>query len=262
MLALTLASDGFRASTTNNNDEERLVAANMTEEELAAQGLIPLGDGTFGMVDEPVVPPPGLEDKEKEEGSDRLRRHHPMDKSQCVQVVPLPDTPSEEEQCKCSAMGHSESASWCEACIAGRGREARHMRVNQVKRDVAHVFFDYGYLTLGGGELKLPDRPDEPRYVLMMVAVDQTSGEVFATACVRKGKTEKYASEKLGRWLERLGHPRVIITCDSERALVSMAKYVVKETKKQRNVQVCCWECELHREGVTLQMDPQNKQYS
>eukprot|EP00971_Amphidinium_carterae_P185516 3683512-Amphidinium_carterae.1 len=175
-------------------------------------------------VENPPDPPPGLAVAEVVRPNIHLGKRS-------VNVVPEVPVPDEADVRHHLATGHAEYAPWCAACIGGRGREAKHSRVDPSQRHIPHIHMDYGYFTLGGGAAA--SRMRDVRYSVFLVATDNSSGEVFASIVKRKGRGEVYTATKLALWLERLGHPQVVVVTDTEAPMRSMAKAILKELRKR-----------------------------
>ena len=75
-----------------------------------------------------------------------------------VAVAPtVPREPTLGEKENHSATGHAVFASWCEYCIAGRGREGGHYRQGGDENEWPKLFLDYSFLTEGGVHVKHAD---------------------------------------------------------------------------------------------------------
>eukprot|EP00971_Amphidinium_carterae_P153460 3042423-Amphidinium_carterae.1 len=188
-------------------------------------------------------PPPGLATASTEGmavgtavATAEVRRPTVQLGSRPVHIIPETAMPDEATVRHHLATGHAEYAPWCESCTGGRGREAKHSRIDPSQRHTPHVYLDYGYFTYGGGPKA--QRMSDVRYSVFLVATDNSSGEVFGSIVKRKGRGELYTAAKLALWLERLGHPKVIMVTDTEAPMRSMAKAIIKELRKRVNFQV------------------------
>jgi len=67
--------------------------------------------------------------------------------------------------------------------------------------------------------------------IKILDAVDTFSGARFATQCTVKGPKDKYAVTYFARWLESLGHQRLILRSDGEPSITSVVRAVKKMAK-------------------------------
>ena len=153
-----------------------------------------------------------------------------------VRQLPLPNVPEQAAKDFHISTGHANYQPWCESCVAGRGREDKHQRVTPDARTIPHVFMDYGYLTLGGGDRSLP-RGSEEGGACFVVATDASTGAQTATIVSKKGN-EQFVTSKLALWLERLGHAKVILVSDGEHSLRDLARSMAEKVKKNARLDV------------------------
>ena len=136
----------------------------------------------------------------------------------------IPIRPSDDEVDLDNLRGHTEYAACWEHCVVSAGREDPHRRTAEVHdSDVAHVQTDYCFFS---DTLKKCEEGDPKRSITVLTARDETSGCPFATVCVCKGAGDHHASSAMARWLDHLGHKRVIVTSDSEHSIKALVKAV------------------------------------
>ena len=105
-----------------------------------------------------------------------------------------------------------------------------HQRATEFA-EVPRVFLDYYFLS-PRGELLSKDaigNNSEKKYTIIAAMVDQSSGACVATQVLRKGGNDNYGSSCLASWLERLGHKRVVLQTDNEKAIRSFAQLIRKK---------------------------------
>ena len=76
-------------------------------------------------------------------------------------------------------LTHLPYEAWCPACVRGRGREARHLRL---ERRVGHptVFVDYGFLRA----------VSDVTLLTVLVGADDAYNAVFCIPCAVKGPAD------------------------------------------------------------------------
>ena len=115
-----------------------------------------------------------------------------------------PNCPTPEEIAR-HELTHLPAATWCEACVKGRGREAprQDQRGSMLDSVLPVIQCDYGYLTDVGEEL-----------VVALFASCRSSTNLFATLCTMKGPQDTYVVAAFASWIWELGHARLIIQSD------------------------------------------------
>ena len=143
-----------------------------------------------------------------------------------VQQPSVPREPSFQDRINHDLTGHAKYAGWCPHCVAGRGSEAAHHRV-QDNSEVPKLFLDYGFLSQGANQI-LEAQAAQPGRVSITYAVlvDQRSGAVNATVVQHKGGGDDYANARMAAWIQRLGYARVCLTTDNENSVKAFAKRI------------------------------------
>ena len=149
------------------------------------------------------------------------------------------DAPLSEpmQQPKCPTPEELLAATWCEACVKGRGREAPH-------RDPV-IQCDYGCLT---------DAGEEP--VIALFASCRSSTNLFATLCTQKGPKDTYVVAAFASWIWELGHVRLIIQSDGEPAILALVAAVRDKVLLTENLNRS--RVRLHRKDHTSPMEQLN----
>ena len=105
-------------------------------------------------------------------------------------IVRDPGMPSQKDIDEHEAGGHAEYRTWCEACVEGRGTGTPHCRGKGQESKVPVLASDYLFIT---PESKIASRDEldlseiEACDMKILVAVDTTSGSVFAHVVQKKG---------------------------------------------------------------------------
>jgi hypothetical protein len=131
------------------------------------------------------------------------------------------DLPSVEDIDEHELLGHIVDKAWCPERVLGRGREKQHQRTVR-ESEVPIVITDYCFMSSTGEKLTV-EKEDATK---ILDAVDTVSGVTVATQCTRKGPKDKYAITYFARWLESLGHQRVILRSDGEPSITSVVRAV------------------------------------
>ena len=148
---------------------------------------------------------------------------------------PQPGVPTPEEVAR-HELTHLPAMPWCEACIRGRGRDAPHQdqRGHSIDAVLPVIQCDYGYLTEQGEAL-----------VVALFGVCRASTNLFATLCLQKGPTDAYGVAAMAAWIWELGHPRMVLQCDGEPAIMAFLNAVRDRVVQQGKA-----------EQITVQVSP------
>ena len=104
------------------------------------------------------------------------------------QVATQPYLPDRSEVDLHCAMGHAQYRSWCEACIAGQGREDRHIRGHaHEKRSLPVVSYDYGFMTEKDEDDVRRGRKPMAAVTRLLIGKDSKSKMKFAHMIPQKG---------------------------------------------------------------------------
>ena len=102
---------------------------------------------------------------------------------------------------------------WCNFCIRARGRENRHESRSQVQPGTPVIQFYYC----------LQKTEEDAPMITVLVAVDTVYKQMVAIPFFeKKGNRDPFASRSLAAFARHVGHPKVIIQGDSERALIAV----------------------------------------
>ena len=142
-----------------------------------------------------------------------------------AEPVQQPKCPTPEEIAR-HELTHIPAATWCEACVKGRGREAPHrdQRGSMLDSVLPVIQCDYGYLT---------DVGEEP--VVALFASCRSSTNLFATLCTQKGPKDAYVVAAIASWIWELGHARLVIQSDGEAAILALVAAVRDGQKRNRS---------------------------
>ena len=141
----------------------------------------------------------------------------------------LPTQSERDDHC----IDHTPYRSWCEDCVRGRGLGEQH-RMGKGKRGVPVLSFDYLFITRGQllrrGELEQEE--EDGALLKILVAKDSESKAVFAHVVDKKGvDSSGYAVTRLVEDIRWLGHTRIALKADNERAIVKLLKEALKAAK-------------------------------
>ena len=117
---------------------------------------------------------------------------------------------------------------WCPVCVAGRGRNWPHPRVEEDREEkYPSVHFDYCFLRDDQGGPKLP----------VLVGRDKECGALLAHAVPEKGAGLEWTGKQVVKDLLKLGiRGKVILRADQEPALAALVEGVAKERGEESTV--------------------------
>ena len=177
----------------NDEADERLVDAAMRE-----YGLD--GVETLPEVGEDLV------DVDEDDTTKRVLRH--------------PGDPTAEEY-ETRRVDHFPYRSWCPHCVNGKATGRPHKPRNADRDAMPQLGFDY----LHGSE-SLALASGEEEIIKILVAKCHSSKCIFAHVVPQKGvDTTLYAVERLKRDVMWLGHTRIVLKSDNERAILAFWPY-------------------------------------
>ena len=140
-------------------------------------------------------------------------------------ILPTPVLPSQKDIDE-HWLNHLPYRPWCGTCVGGRGRERPHLRTGE-KRKIPTLAFDYCFLSKDGTFTreewsKVPEGTEGTK---ILVATEIVSKCTFAHVVKCKGIGEdRYSVDCLVRDIEWMGHTRIMLRSDNERAIVSLLK--------------------------------------
>ena len=166
--------------------------------------------------------------------------------------VPAPQPPAEEIEKH--RVDHYPYRTWCQQCVQGRGVGMPH-KTGGHQSTVAIVAVDYFFMTAEGLKKRDELEAELGKEDDAVLAAARTAGKIVkcvATRCLASKNTfahvipqkgddeEHYCARLVAADVEWLGHTRVIIKTDNERAIVSLKQRVarmLRELKGLVNVQ-------------------------
>ena len=134
----------------------------------------------------------------------------------------LPKGPSDAEL-RAHEIHHMPYRSWCEYCVRVRGKENPHLSgYEQADDGIPVVQMDYAFLH---------DTGDKEAKVTFITMVDNSSGQMVATAVQKKGH-DKFVERFLLKSLEPFGVTgEMVLQKDKETGPIDVAKHVAAERK-------------------------------
>ena len=154
-----------------------------------------------------------------------------------VVVAKSPNQPSDKEIEEHFCSGHTPPRSWCQSCIAGRGKVDDHRKTKGA--DNPHDFptwhCDYCYL----GSKKDWDTPSHADDLPILVAKDDKHLFPIAHCVPCKGTEHPWPAKIFGADLAACGYPKFALKSDQERALVALKRKAVDHVRElQSSVEV------------------------
>ena len=136
------------------------------------------------------------------------------DDQRVAQSPPVPTEPSDEERNRHN-LTHQPYASWCEICVANRGRQDGHRAHPEPSSGASVVSFDFGYLSRLETE-------DDPKLTALFVR-DQHTKLVHAVPTPAKGgRYLKYLTTELCRFIVYTQHTSVTLRTDDEPSTLAL----------------------------------------
>ena len=136
------------------------------------------------------------------------------DDQRVAQAPPVPTEPSDEERNRHNLI-HQPYASWCEICVANRGRQDGHRAHPEPSSGASVVSFDFGYLSRLESE-------DDPKLTALFVR-DQHTKLVHAVPTPAKGgRYLKYLTTELCRFIVYTQHTSVTLRTDDEPSTLAL----------------------------------------
>ena len=126
-------------------------------------------------------------------------------------------------------MDHLPYRSWCPHCVNGKATGRPHKPCGTDKDAVPQLGFDY----LHGSE-SLALASGEEENIKILVAKCHSSKCIFAYVVPRKGvDITLYAVERLKRDVMWLGHTRIVLKSDNERAILALLRTTLRVLQKE-----------------------------
>ena len=117
-----------------------------------------------------------------------------------------------EETVERHNLTHLPAAAWCDICVRSRGRDAPHREAAAAKIDAVRPVIEMDYAEQG--------KSNQPHdNVKALVAIDRSSGAIFASGVMQKGDDGSYVTQSLSVWIASLGFTMVTLHSDKEPAI-------------------------------------------
>ena len=200
--------------------------------------------------DTPVAPveagPLNMQDGQEVEerfeiGQDQEEEVEPM------KIAPSPEMPSAAEVEE-HRVSHIPFRSWCRECIEGKALgERRGARPSKGQRRIPVVGVDYFYMTVSGmydreelehpkddeGEQRLESDRAKGEVVKCVMVRCSATKMIFVHTIPKKGAVEEARKvvKVVSEDLTFLGHARMIVRSDNEKALKKLVEEVMKDLK-------------------------------
>ncbi len=164
-----------------------------------------------------------------------------------LKSAPSPQLPSPTEQ-EDHRLNHALYRSWCKFCVMGRGLGERRGRHTGRCHTIPRVGIDYFYITTGGlksrkeidvpetpeGEAKLVDERLKGSIVKCLIVRCHETKNVFGHVVPCKGADEdRFVTGLVVNDVSWLGHTKLILKSDQERALVALVKQALVAVRFQ-----------------------------
>ncbi len=196
---------------------------------------------------------PAVVDRDVKEGEEeRIEVKSDFDDAEEQEVetqkkAPNPLLPSAEDVDDHLVSGHYPYRCWCRECVEGRAVGEHHVRTRDHEKLIPTVAFDYFFMTAGGvqrrGEMsEYPDTAEGNQ----RLAEDRQAGTVVKVILMKcsstkivlghvvpcKGVDENmHVVKLLVEDIKWLGHTRMLLKCDNERAVVRLVREALKEAR-------------------------------
>ena len=162
----------------------------------------------------------------------RLCREEPIcEESETLKPVKAPWQPTTAEM-EDHRVTHIPYRSWCEHCVRGRALGQKHLRGTPVSR-VPVIGVDYFFMTkdtlmtpeecraaLKGG---MEDAIEKGEIVKCLMVRCSVSRSELAIVIGKKG-VDDYAVSRIVSFIQWLGHVRIVMKSDNERAIVALVR--------------------------------------
>jgi hypothetical protein len=123
---------------------------------------------------------------------------------------------------------HWPFRSWCRDCVEGRGQDKPHSRSKSVSLGTPFVVADYCYLSKG-------DRSTAEKSGQRPILVMRETQE-GATACMmvpHKGPDPSWVPQRCARWIDDMGHKKVVLKADQEPAITAWGNAVRRHRQEE-----------------------------
>ena len=118
----------------------------------------------------------------------------------------------DEETVERHNLTHLPAAAWCDICVRTRGRGAPHREAEASKIDAVRPVIEMDYAEQG-----MSNQPHDN--VKALIAIDRSSGAIYASGVMQKGDDGGYVTQSLSVWIASLGYTMVTLHSDKEPAI-------------------------------------------
>ena len=122
-----------------------------------------------------------------------------------------PNRPN-EETVERHNLTHLPAAAWFDICVRTRGRDAPHREAAASKIDAVRPVIEMDYAEQG-----MSNQPHDN--VKALIAIDRSSGAIYASGVMQKGDDGGYVTQSLSVWIDSLGYTMVTLHSDKEPAI-------------------------------------------
>ena len=126
----------------------------------------------------------------------------------------MPTEPSDEERNRRN-LTRQPYASWCEVCVANRGRQDGRRAHSEPSSGASVVSFDFGYLS----RLKTED---DPQLIVLYICDQHTKLAHVVPTPAKRGRYLKYLTSELCRCIVYTQHTSVTLRTDNEPSRLSL----------------------------------------
>ena len=158
----------------------------------------------------------------------------PLEDDVPKRVARDPGAPTQSERDE-HCVDHWPFRSWCEDCVRGRATGEQH-KASEQPRSIPVISFDYLFITRGWllRREELEGTEDESVDLKILVVKDSRTKSVFAHVVDRKGTDSTgYAITRLVEDIAWLGHVKVVLKADNERAIVKLLRESLRAAKTE-----------------------------
>ena len=118
----------------------------------------------------------------------------------------------DEETVERHNLTHLPAVGWCDICIRSRGRDAPHREAAAARIDAVRPVIEMVYAEQGKSKQPYDN-------VKALVAIDRSSGAIFASGVLQKGDDGGYVIQALSLWIASMGYTMLTLHSDNEPAI-------------------------------------------
>ena len=129
-------------------------------------------------------------------------------------------------------LTHIPYKSWCRHCVRGRGIHSPHHKVDRSSEEegLPMIVCDYAFLTEKVG--------DVVKRLTILVLADFKTKAVLVMVVPQKGSGDGSVVKRITKWLNNLGHRKIIYKCDQENAAAEVWRKVKEDPAVECNEMV------------------------